>query len=128
MFGRNKMKTQTAKLHFENKLKSKILKNLRMNFLREKLTRIKIELVDFIFQRKIKLKIIKNLKTKVEKRKEVNKICGIIKHTNFRNIREFIDLLPVTILDENDLKLIFALNYSRKNLLKKYFKYFNRKN
>lgn len=118
------MKTQTAKNHFENKLKVKILNHLRLNCIRAKLKRIKIELVDFILKRKIQLKIIQNIKLKVEKRKEINKICGIIKVTNCQSIRQFIDQLPETNLNENDLKLIFALNYSRRNLLKKYFKHF----
>lgn len=128
MFKRNKMKLQKAKLHFENKLKRKVLNHLRMNYFQQKLKRIKIELIDFIVQRKIKLKIIQTLKSKVEKRKEINKICSVVKGTNHHSVSQFIAQIPESSLDENDLKLIFALNYSRKNLLQKYFKYFKRQN
>lgn len=128
MFKTNKKEIQIAKLHFENKLKRKILNHLRMNNFREKLKRIKIELTDYIFQRKIKFKIFQILKSKVEQRKEIIKICKFIKGTNYQCVSQFIDAIPefptVSNLDEIDLKLIFALNYSRKNLLQKYFNYF----
>lgn len=122
------MKIEKAKIYFENRLKRKVLNHLRMNYIQKKLTRIKIELIDFISQRKIKLKIIQILKTKVEKRKEINKICSIVKGTNYHQVSQLIDHIPESSLDENDLKLIFVLNYSRKNLLQKYFKYFKRQN
>lgn len=126
MFKNNKKEIETARLHFEKKIKQKVLAHLRMNIFRKKLTRIKIELTEFIFQRKLKLKAFQILRSKVEKRKEINKICKIVKGTNFHSISEIMAHIPDSSLDENDLKLIFALNYSRKNLLQKYFKHFKR--
>lgn len=120
-------KLEAATAHYENKLKWRAFHRLQLYNIHRKLFKLELDLVDNFYKRKLKANALNAFKSNVQEMRMIRSLCDAVKLTKFLKVSDFLsytrsfEMGEGMRVAERDKKMIFAINFNRVRMMRKYF-------